>query len=116
MFNFKGESGEKGAQCGLPMKSAALAQGGEQWPLLGQDPSKKNFAGERYCHLSLVGEHVPTSTPEQRSSATKFNFKGASGEKRAWCGLPTKTAMLAQGHGRWPLLKQDPSKKNFAGE
>ena len=41
MFNFEGASREKGARCGLPMKSAALAQAGEQWPLLGQDPSKK---------------------------------------------------------------------------
>ncbi|MCG8626715.1 MAG: hypothetical protein MJE68_32530 [Proteobacteria bacterium] len=65
--------------------------------------------------MSLVGEHVPTSAPERQSSATMFNFKGASGEKGAWCGLPMKTATMAQGHGRWPLLGQGPSKTNFAG-
>ena len=115
MFNFEGASGEKGAWCGLPTKTATLAQGHGQWPLLGQDPSKNIFTGEQYRYLSLVGEHVPTSAPEQQSSAAKFNFEGASGENGAWCDLPTKTAMLARGHGRWPLLSQGPSKTNFAG-
>ena len=116
MFNFEGVSGEKGAWCGLPMKTATLAQGHGQWPLLSQDPSKKNFTAQRYRHLSLVGEHVPTSAPELQSSATMFNFEGASLEKGAWCSLPTKTATLAQGHGQWPLLGQHPSKKNFTRE
>ena len=116
MFNLEGASGEKGARCGLPTKSAMLAQGRGRWPLLGPDPSKKNFAGERYHHLYQIGEHVPTLAPERQSSAAMFNFEGASGVKGARCGLPTKSATLAQGRGRWPLLSQDPSKKNFAGE
>ncbi|MCG8626717.1 MAG: hypothetical protein MJE68_32540, partial [Proteobacteria bacterium] len=86
MFNFEEVSGEKGAWCSLPTKSAALAQGHGQWPLLGQDPSKKNFAGERYHRLSQAGEHVPTSVPQWRSSATMVNFEGVSGEKCARCG------------------------------
>ena len=116
MFNFKGVSEEKGARCGLPTKSATLAQAGEQWPLLGQDPSKKKFVGKQYCCLSLVGEYIPTLAPQWQSSAAMFNFKGASGEKGARCGLPMKSAALAQGGEQWPLLGQDPSKKNFTGE
>ena len=79
-------------------------------------PLKKKFVGKRYRRLSQAGEHVPTSVPQWRSSAAMFNFKGASGEKGARCGLPMKSAALAQGGEQWPLLSQDPSKKNFTGE
>ncbi|MCG8626716.1 MAG: hypothetical protein MJE68_32535 [Proteobacteria bacterium] len=62
--------------------------------------------------MSQAGEHVPTLTHEQQSSAAMFNLKGVSGEKGAPCGLPTKRATLAQAGEQSPLLSQDPSEKN----